>query len=238
MKMRNSRAVIGALLALGGVVPAAQAASVSVPGTNVTYAYDTDQFAGLGATVSVVGDSLRILFNDFKATDTAATVGPTDRNVTLTFSVLTNSPAAILTGLSLAENGDYRLNDFTVGNLQGAAVGGEFRIYDNNNIANADTQGFSSGDLLTLTPGFGATTNPWSAGAVSAGVASWATNSVSIQVQNLLLALALDNDISFVEKKFVAITPNVRTSNPVPVPPSVWLLGTALLALLGIRRRV
>lgn len=234
---RFSSAVLGGLFALTAMVPTAQAATVSVAGTNVTYTYDTDQFIGFGATVSVVGDALRILLTSFDVSDTSASPGPSLTNGTFVFNATMHNSAATFGNIAMSEEGDYLLQNFTPNNVQGASVSGQFRAFDNQS-AGSDIKNFNAGSLTVLnTPFVDFDTHPWSATALTTAVSGWGSSSVTLQLQNLLTAFAGGDDLSFIEKKSIIITPNVSISTPVPVPPAVWLMGTALLALAGIRRR-
>jgi hypothetical protein len=236
MKNRITHAVVGGLMALGALAPA-QAALVSVSGTNVIYTYDTDQFAGFGATVSTVGDSLRILLTNFSSTDTGASPGPTLRNGTFVITVATKIANNDFGNISMSEEGDYLLEDYGPGN-QVASASGQFRVF-NDEGPGSDIKSFTTGALTTtIDPFVGGNTTPWQASALATAVAGWSTSAVSLQIENLLRAFATGDDFSFIEKKSIIITPIVTTSTPVPVPASVWLMGTALLALVGIRRRV
>lgn len=234
---RISGAMIGGVLTLAAALPAAQAATVNVSGTNVTYTYDSDQFAGFGATVSVVGDALRILLRSFDVSDTSSSPGPSLANGTFVFTATMHNSAASFGNIAMSEEGDYLLQDFTPNNVQGASVSGQFRAFDNQSVS-SEIRNFNAGSLTVLnTPFVDFDTRPWSASALTTSVAGWASSSVTLQLQNLLTAFAGGDDLSFIEKKSIVISPTVSISTPVPVPPALWLMGTALLALAGIRRR-
>jgi hypothetical protein len=224
--------LLGVVAAVSGV-PAANAALVSLAGTNVTYSFDDAQFAGFGAFFSVSGDTLVIDFTNFKAEDASALTALTTRNGTFVIDVESNSSSA-LSNLSLLENGDYQLFDFTPGGVGPAAlVSGEFRVRNLNNAAQLDTIALNSGALVTLSDFFNSpTTNPWSVTAATTLVPTWNTLEARITLQNLLRALSQGDDYAFIEKKLVTITATV-----VPVPAAVWLLGSALLGISIVARR-
>lgn len=224
------RKVLGALLFSGliGSYPAAQAATLNLPGATVDFTIlNVEELLAVGGTPSVVGDQLKFSFHDFEVWDINLDP-PAFKHITLLIDVKAKTPGNALTNPVLNEQGDFIVLDSgapQTDNLTFSQVFGQL-IGDNQVGAGLETDNFSFKQDVT---GFG----PWSITEGLEDVAGWGSDFIRLTFENNVLATALlGNDLAFIEKKFASIS-----ITAVPVPAAVWLLGSAVVPLLLMPRR-
>lgn len=221
----------------------ASAALVTLNGNGFNATYDTANL-GLFGTPTLSGDGKTILFSPlgFNAISTGA-----QNTVTVTSSVLIDIvPDANfrLTSVSLTENGSYRMVDRAGNGPLAPSVDlfGELRLTNLDDGISSTSTNFSAGQLANTC----AASNPcvlssWTAFATANTPAAWGNADVRVLIQNTLTAESFyTGDSALIEKKqssqSLAFTPFVEDVNPVPVPGAVWLFGSALAGLIGLRR--
>lgn len=247
MAIRRILLPAGLVLGLMAGVQSAQAATATYCGPNVCYQWNDAQNGGLFGAPSFIGDSAYWTPTTFEArsadgvgihsgtnTDTA--------DQTWQFSKVWvgswNGSSAVLNNANeiasilVHEEGDYLINyaDGEVhGDLYVAARG-------LNNLIEPTIITTDAFDKV-------GTTLPkelWTMDATLTPAASLTqlANNMTLTIQNTLTAFTADttggSELAWIEKK-LALT--VITTNPVPVPAAVWLLGSAFGLLAAVRRR-
>lgn len=210
------------LLVLG--MGSAQAAMLE--GETVTFSWTGD--LGLFGEASVSGDTLRFDPTEFVAN--AAGPGIVTVSATTPTITIQTKPGFVLAGGSLLEQGDY----FRI-----EAAGDPITT-----LVGAGGQAIVNGTPLQLTAGgltaslspedvvnSGLMTTPWS---ITHSAALGGT-SIEVKLQNILVAgITGGLEAAFIEKKLVEIGIDTAV---IPVPPAVWMLGSALFGLAAIGRR-
>ena len=225
----------------------AQAALVTVTGTNFDLTYDTTKL-GLFGVPTLVGNTLFFSPNAFVA-ESLNGAGVVSQNSTVSGLVLTAKNGFQFGAFDLAEFGDYRLN----GAASSVQVNGQLRAFDIASSINTQTTSnlalFGAAPTLNdgalhnwnmlaridastapqgVPPVFGAPTNVIQARA----------SAVGLTIENQLTAYtdAQGNGLrqAFVEKKFAGVQ---MTVSPVPLPPSAALLAAGLTSALWVMRR-
>jgi hypothetical protein len=205
---------------------AADAAVVTVFGDDLSFTYDDSTLYG---SATVVGNNIFFLPTSFTAESLNG--GSDLSNEILTIQIDVTTEGFVLTDFSLTELGDY----FLEGSGATVSVGGNFTVASGTS-AYSDTDSLSAGPLLVQ----GAYTD-WSVSStiMLVDTAGWASDaSVLVTLENILSAETLANgEQAFIEKKIGAVGIMTNEAPPIPVPAAVWLFGSALFGLAGLRRR-
>jgi len=218
--------LLGLVLAFS--ITAAQAATISQSGTDVTFTYDDASLFGTG---TVVGNSIFFSPTTFSAESLNAD-GVVTATQTLNIDVTVNDGSSyVITEFQLAELGDYLLT----GSSSTADASGRLQVTSKTTTCGffscLDSEIFTAGPLTTT----GVLTE-WmaSAGIDFSDTAGWGSDTdVEAQIQNVLTANSTVNgESAFVQKKFEGVGLVVTV---IPVPAAVWLFGSAL-GLLGWMR--
>jgi hypothetical protein len=233
-------------LAFAGVISLlsgnASAALVTLNGNGFTAVYDS-ALTGLFGTPTLSGDGKTILFSplNFVASSTGQGTVFTTSNVQFDITPAANFS---MNGVSLVENGDYRLVD-RAGNgplAPSVDASGELRLTNLWNGVDVVTTNFSAGALTNVcATSAGCGFSPWSASAFLNTPSDWADAGVRVRIQNYLTAEAFyAGDFATIEKKQASASLEITpfTTAVVPVPGAVWLFGSALAGFIGLRRKV
>jgi hypothetical protein len=223
---------LGALAALL-MVASAQSATVTLNGSSIKYVYDDVVNAAalaLFGTPTINGDVVRFLPPSFKAEsiDGIGTITGTNTDLVsgnFIFDRVYSTNQKALTQIQIVEFGDYEITN-------GDDVSADllFTMSNNNNFLEftSDSQAFDaagdSGGLQT-----------WQLVSLLSpeGEFSAVANDVAITIQNTLTATTNANgETAWIQKKISLVA---TTGTLVPVPPAVWLFGSAL-GLLGWMR--
>jgi len=220
-----------AVLALAGAVPA-NAATITDCGPNVCYEYDNAQAAvALTGLPSLVGDDMRFLPPAFRAQSSGG-AGWVTATASFVFArVYTVDPNDEIATFHTAEELDYEIvTDGQVSATLYTRALSNILLTDDTSTTvnwgpvNGDTGGAQVDDIAAyLYP---------------AAMFAAAANDLQITIENTIRAYtdALAED-AFVQKKFTLSTVTRDSINVVPVPAAVWLFGSALGLIGGIRRR-
>lgn len=226
----------------------AQAALVTVSGTDFDLTYDTTKL-GLFGVPTLAGNSIFFTFSGFVA-ESLNGAGVVTQNSTISGLVLTAKNGFQFGAFDLAEFGDYRLN----GSGSTVQVNGQLRAFNVASSINTQTAAnlaLAPGTALNLNDG---SLHDWAALARidAATAAQWVppvfgapTNviqsrarEVGITIENQLTAYtdaqAGGLRQAFIEKKFAGVQ---MTVSPVPLPPSAALLAAGLMATMWVVRR-
>ncbi|CAD6877683.1 hypothetical protein [Methylomonas albis] len=238
------------LLAAAGVISMlsgnASAALISLDGDGFTAIYD-DTALGLFGTPTLSGDGKSVLFSplNFKAQSTG-NVGTVFANSNVQFDIKTDSGLS-LSGVNLVENGDYRLinRSGSVGLAPAVDASGQLRLTNLWNGIDYIASGFSAGLLTnTCSTSSNCPLSVWSASATLSTPTVWGNADVRVRIQNDLTAESfIAGDSALIEKKqstqSLVFTPFIEGgTTAVPVPGAAWLFGSALVGLMGLRRKV
>lgn len=230
-----------AMLSLGLAWPSAHAAT-SWSGDLVDFTLVNGDLGALGSPTVTSDDtgvdlSFRPAPLSFDALSPGAgqanngSAGTDHEAVGFTFKA-TAAPNQTITGVSWREGGVHQVT----GDGSWVSAFASLRIEDATTsqvIGDTKTQTFSASGTGTATHG-----GPWDL-TVNQDVA---TNSIEIEltVKDILAASALGNGFAWIEKDFgdlrVDVAPGFQPA-PIPLPASVWLLGSALSGLITIGRR-
>jgi hypothetical protein len=234
--------VAGIISTFGGN---ASAAPVVLDGDGFSAIYD-DAIVSLFGTPTLSGDGKTILFSplSFKAT-ASGTQGAVFANSNTQFDIILDNNQK-LTGVSLIENGDYRLVNRDGDPAPAVDVSGELRLTNLYTGTDTNIVNFTAGTLSTVCTSLnGCGLTPWATTASIGAPDAWVDNlgnpvDVRVRLQNDLTAESYQvRDIAEIEKKHasqtVAITPHLDTV--VPVPGAVWLFGSAMAGFIGLRRK-
>lgn len=222
-------ALVGALLTVASA--ASQAAEVTLLGDDVSFTYDDSSLFG---SATVVGNSIFFSPTAFlaEANNADGVVFTTD---TLNITVSALDSNAGITSFQLAESGDYLLT----GDSSSVYASGWLQVTSTTQLDGAlpfnASETFDAGTLDTA-----GTLSSWSAGTTIdlAAINGWGSDTQTlVQLQNNLQAISLaQGDSAMVQKKFDGVGLTVEVSE-VPAPAALWLFGSALIALGGLRRR-
>ncbi|QSB01939.1 hypothetical protein JWZ98_02975 [Methylomonas sp. EFPC1] len=238
------------LLAFAGVISifsgSASAALISLDGNGFTAIYD-DTNLGLFGAPTLSGDGNSVLFSplNFKAQATG-TQGTVFTNSNVQFDIRPDANLS-LSGVSLVENGDYRLvnRSGSITLAPSVDASGQLRLTNLWNGVDHIATNFSAGPLTdSCATSSGCPLSTWSASATLNTPVAWGNADVRVRIQNDLTAESFNvGDSALIEKKqssqSLVFTPFVEGgSTAVPVPGAVWLFGSALAGLIGLRRKV
>ncbi len=205
------------------VCASAQAALVTVSGTDVKFTYDDATLFGTGYAV---GNGIFFMPTTFTA-ESNNTDGLVTVSDTLYIEVELLGSGTAMTQFALAEQGDYQLNGTTVS----VTATGTFDV-SSDTSAYSDSNALSAGALTVQ----GALTE-WQIDSLIdlADTVGWGQDTaVTLMLDNTLTAEStLLGDQAMIQKKFGAFGVNVTI---VPIPAAA-LLFTSALACLGWRRR-
>ena len=234
----------------GTLAVPASAALVTACGLTVCYEYDNNPANNAGMTLFgapsllLNSDTLEFTPTNFNADSNTADStypGPTVQSVFQFTRVYTTNGGEIAL-ISVAESGDYQILD---GGADAGWVNVNMRLQSVDKVNDGPTTGFP--EVIAPQP-FNWNTNiptgpnllNWTlTGSVTpAATFTDLANVVDFQIQNTLQACATaictaGTDFAFISKKLTLTT----TTTVVPVPATVWLLGSGLSILFGWRRR-
>jgi hypothetical protein len=230
------------LLGLAGVILlAGTARSTEIIGTNFNVVYDPTTL-GLFGSLSLIGNTLAFTPNNFIAVSTngQGTVTPTGGATTASGIELIAHPGFQFGSLQLTEFGDYLLQ----GSGTSVSVSGELIAFDGDSTADPvstyTTSTITPGGPLTVTTG---TAQNWKAQAsitnatpTLGGGGPWLSGAgtVDVSLENLLSATTSSpNSEALVQKKAAFGGVGLLVT---PLPPPVWLLGSAIVAF-GVAAR-
>lgn len=237
-----------AVAVLSGMTTFSQAALITVSGGSFDLTYDTTKLGLFGAP-TLVGNSVFFSFSGFIA-ESLNGEGVVTQNSTVSGLVLTAKNGFQFGGFSLAEFGDYKLS----GSESAVQVNGQLRAFNLDSPINTQTTAFlapAAGTPLDFRDG---ALHEWSAAAhidgstaptavpsifgIASNVIQSLPNRVGITVENQLTAYTDAESsgprLAFIEKKFAGVQMTVA---PVPLPPSLALLGAGLGAILLVVQR-
>lgn len=201
------------------------AATVTLPGTTITYEYDDVANAAalaLFGAPTIVGDQVRFLPPSFRA-ESVDGAGSDVVSANFVFSRIYSNGGADIVSLSIVEFGDYEITN-------GDSVGADVLLTASNNN---DFSEFASASDAVDASGDSGGLQTWlmQAGLNPALVFDSAANDVALSIQNTLTATTdAFGETAWIQKKITVV------ASTVPVPAAVWLLGSAL-GVLGWARR-
>jgi|GEM_PF-1865015 len=144
----------------------------------------------------------------------------------------TAAPGQTIAGVSWSESGVYQV----IGDGSWVSAFASLQVADpetSQPVGEAQVGTFSA-----LGASDGLNGGPWEL-SVSQGVASDAVE-IELTVKDILAAFAPENGLAWIEKDFgglrIDVVPGLQPA-PIPLPASVWLLGSALSGLIMIGRR-
>jgi hypothetical protein len=209
MKMNtNMMSAIAGVAMLAGSTVAAQAATVTF--SNLADGNNAAQFFDIGTTM-IAGNSITIGINGFTANGAS--------NLTLsaldTFSFLVTAPTGYkITKVTYSESGN--------GETTGGVAMATGSITADGIPKNFLTQLFMPNTGLS----------DWSIGG-SVDIAN--KDSVAVSIVNSLFAVAFGpGQVATISKTGASISVDVA---PIPLPPAVWMLGSAIVGLVTVGRR-
>ncbi|BBA36370.1 hypothetical protein sS8_4440 [Methylocaldum marinum] len=138
----------------------------------------------------------------------------------------TAAPNQVITGVSWREHGVYQVT----GEESWVSAFASLRLADpetRETVGNTDTGTFSAQGVRGATTG-----GPWDL-TVSRDIAARSIE-IELTIKDILAAYAPENGFARLDKDFGGLRVDVA---PIPVPASVWLLGSALAGLVMIGRR-
>jgi hypothetical protein len=152
--------------------------------------------------------------------------GQVDTEITGFTLRATAAPNQMITGLSWSQNGVY----------QATGDGSWVSAFSSLRVADAETHeaiGDTGAETFSaLGTNDGANGGPWDL-TVNQDIAGREVE-IELTVKDILAAYAPENGFAWIEKDFGGLRVDVA---PIPLPASVWLLGSALFGLIMIGRR-
>ncbi len=219
MKIRNALGALALSLAMGQ----AQAAVIILSSVHVDFEFD-DSLFGLFGTFGAEDDVLE-LHEPAQFLAQTGTFGVVSASQATPNIEIIAHPGFKVVGVSMFEAGEY----FRLGSAAKVAVGGQFIV--------ADTPlAFSAGDLDHATTFEDFNTSPWQV-SMSVGTDS---GEVNVKLLNTLMAGIVTPDVAqfaSIRKTRVEIGALTAPITAVPLPASVWMLGSALIGYLSLARR-
>lgn len=207
----------------------AAAATVSECGPNICYEYDDQQDAleWFGAP-TLVGDEMRFLPGSFVALSMDGTTGLV--TTAFVFDRVFTQSGADLASINIREVGDYEITN----GGPDAAVSGDLFVLAASNVNPLDCQCGISDSFDATGDSGGLQVWEMNAEVTPSEVFTGVANDIALSIQNTLTASTADTDLSdvaWIQKKFVI------TTTVIPLPPAVWLFGSAVAGLGWLRRR-
>ncbi len=239
--MRNVKILLGlGVVAAGFSVMPANAALVTLCGTNVCYEYDNSTIVNpgitaFGAPTLLSGNTLKFVPSNFNADSDYGSPIPTPTHVEVfKFTRVYTTNGGEVASISVTESGDYQI-------YGAGSVSANMRLQSVDNVDDgAPTPGFAEVDnpqfnWNSSTPTGLAFANWTLTGSVTpAALFSDLATDVDFSIQNTLQAFAFGPNYAFIQKKLSLTVTAVST---VPVPGAVWLFGSGLGLLGWLRRR-
>lgn len=215
----------------------ALAVTTTLAGTNVSFTFDS-ALLGLYGTPTVSGDSLVFTPTSFSAQSSNGQ-GFVMTNATLNIAITANAGYQFST-INLTERGDY----FRIGDDAQVAVGGQIRVFDQDDPINNEV----TGSIVATAP-FSATTSfanfsasNWTANASATVPGSgWGgddgiVSGINLTLENLLIARTSEtSSVAFIEKKFAGTT-IIISAVPEADTYAMLLAGLGLVGFMARRR--
>lgn len=200
---------------------------------------------------SIGGDELDFDPSGFVAWSAGGNADITDGQLNLNLDVLRSNGtvAGGWTSMLIGEAGDYSLTGSgTAATQLAAGVSVSLDILEVDGTPVTPINAFASNsiqrDLVSDGP---VVLAPWSNGLLFEFAPILAANNIDftfgvtraeLVIDNQLIAMSEPGSLAFIAKKDFSIgLAGERNDTFVPVPPSIWLFGSALLGLIGIARR-
>lgn len=228
MNHKTNRRFTAALLATSMLAAtSANAAIVTLNGDDVSFTFDDATL--FGSVYAVIGNSLVFSPSDFEASSSNG-AGAQLVSESLVVEVDVTNPSFLITSGSLAEEGSHLL----LGSSAVAAASGSLRATSQNNLCSGlactAVTSFSTGVLA-------ADATVWSTGTTTALSNGGPDTQVTFTLENLLVSVSTEagaGELAYISKQYVALGVGLT---PVPVPPSVLLMGSALVFAGFLSRR-
>ncbi len=197
------------------------ASAVTLEGATMWFTFNDSALDSLWGGFSVSGDTLRFDPTTFKISNTTNGFGSLDSQTpTIT---ITAKDGFRLTTVGLNEKGSYQIQTFGDVPLHEARASGQFYI---------------DGTPMTIDSGLFSTptgiSTPWSLGVQGALANAISTNVKIFNVLDANLFAAVGIGRVSIAKSIIEVW---GASTPVPLPPAVWMLGSALVGLVTVGRR-
>lgn len=230
----NGKLLIAVALAVvTGWSGAAHAALVTIYDptgqSDFSVTYDDTQ-TGVFGQPQIANNTVYFLPNDFFASSSNG-LAPASINDNFLFRLdVLAGHSFSLDQFNLTERGDYRLN----GAGASVSVAGELQAYDTFSPSTVFADMLDTGPLNVADDQL----HNWTGSASIGSTDGWTgTTSAWIFIDSTLTAdtQAL-NEFAFIEKKFTGVAIELAVTQ-VPLPPAIWMFGTALVLLTGGRRR-
>ncbi len=199
----------------------------SDPNSDFTVTYDDTETGAFG-TLFLSHNTIFFVPDNF-ATTSLNSDGQTMISETLNLQLDATTPGFTFDVFLLHEDGDYIVD----GASTEVSASGEMRVRDAANPMQTFQDGFVFIDTGDLGPG----QQNWEGNAAIDASDGWnaGATKVFLTLQNTLTANSIElGEGAFIQKKFEGVQISV---NPVPVPAAVWLLGSAVLGLIGYRSK-
>lgn len=207
----------------------AAAATVSECGPSICYEYDDQQDAleWFGAP-TLVGDEMRFLPGNFVAQSLDGTTGLV--SAVFVFDRVYTQSGANFDSINIREIGDYEISN----GGPDAAVSGDLFVLAASNVNPLDCQCGVTDSFDASGDSGGIQLWEMNAEVTPSAVFTGVANDIALSIQNTLTASTVDTDLSdvaWIQKKFVI------TGSVIPLPPALWLFGSAVAGLGWLRRR-
>lgn len=204
------------------------AALITTSGSSVQFTYD-DSLVGLFGSPIVSGDSLTFAPSNFKATSVGLNGGTFSDS---TFVVQIDSIFGhVLDSVALTEKGIYSLRGVGAEVLATGALTSVDLTAPNPVLSEQMTSFVVDATGTTSL----STNNPWTASANLDFDPK--STSVSVSIQNLLIALTSNSgEIANINKSYIGLNA-VTSVTAVPLPLAVWMFGGGLMGMLSMAKR-
>lgn len=231
MMTRNRQILLVTVLALSALPATAAMVTVEDPsgGSDYTVTYDDTQ-TGLYGAPQLRNNTIFFLPSNFYAESlNGGGDALTHSTIQLTLNALT--PGFSFDQFNVLERGDYLLN----GPGAEVDVEGQITVFDPDDAFNYYSTFFGADAPTDINDN---DLHSWTASANIDASSGWIAGSTEVQLtlENLLQASTeFAGTTAFIEKKFSGIAISVNRS-PIPAPAALWLLGSAVIGMAGLRR--